>query len=51
VLWDSLTGRLQQLSGKKVCVCGDFNDVCCDEENAQRDKGPGLLIIFPLISL
>ncbi|GAU51462.1 hypothetical protein TSUD_413600, partial [Trifolium subterraneum] len=32
VLWDSLSGRLQQLAGKKVCVCGDFNVVRCDAE-------------------
>ncbi|MCH83336.1 endonuclease/exonuclease/phosphatase family protein [Trifolium medium] len=31
-LWVSLTGRLQLLSGQKVCVCGDFNAVRSDEE-------------------
>lgn len=32
LLWDTLTHRLQQLRGKKVCVCGDFNDVRSREE-------------------
>lgn len=32
LLWDTLTPRLQQLRGKKVCVCGDFNDVRSREE-------------------
>ena len=32
LLWDSLTSRLPLLGGKKVCVCGDFNVVRCDEE-------------------
>ena len=32
LLWDSLSLRLQQLRGKKVCVRGDFNDVRCREE-------------------
>nr|ABD32616.1 reverse transcriptase - beet retrotransposon, putative [Medicago truncatula] len=32
LLWDSLSLRLQQLRGRKVCVCGDFNDVWCSEE-------------------
>ncbi|MCI49205.1 endonuclease/exonuclease/phosphatase family protein, partial [Trifolium medium] len=27
LLWDSLSGKLQQSEGKKVCVCGDFNVV------------------------
>jgi len=27
VLWDSLSARLLGLSGKKVCVCGNFNAV------------------------
>ncbi|GAU14347.1 hypothetical protein TSUD_309070 [Trifolium subterraneum] len=47
MLWDSLSGKLQQLEGKKVCVCGDFNAVRCDEERrsirhgtGSRDHGP-----------
>jgi len=32
LLWDSLSGRLQLLGGKKVCVYGDFNVVQCEEE-------------------
>lgn len=31
-LWDSLSPRLQQLRGKKVFVCEDFNVVRCREE-------------------
>jgi exonuclease III len=27
VLWEALSGRLQQLVGKNVCICGDFNVV------------------------
>lgn len=32
LLWDSLSLRLQLLRGRKLCVCGDFNDVRCSEE-------------------
>ncbi|GAU20182.1 hypothetical protein TSUD_352460 [Trifolium subterraneum] len=32
LLWASLSGKLQQLVGKQVCVCGDFNAVRCEEE-------------------
>jgi hypothetical protein len=27
VLWDSISGRLQSLDGKILCMCGDFNAV------------------------
>ncbi|GAU47312.1 hypothetical protein TSUD_283800 [Trifolium subterraneum] len=39
-LWDALSGRLQQLGGKKVCVCGDFNTVRSDEERRSVRQGP-----------
>jgi len=32
LLWEALSTRLQELRGKKVCVCGDFNAVRCREE-------------------
>jgi exonuclease III len=32
VLWDSLLVRLQQLGGKNLCVCGDFNVVRSTDE-------------------
>jgi len=38
-LWDSLTGKLQLLDGKKVCVCGDFNVVRCEEERRSVRQG------------
>ncbi|GAU51172.1 hypothetical protein TSUD_412070 [Trifolium subterraneum] len=39
MLWDSLSGKIQQLVGKKVCVCGDFNAVRCDEERRSVRQG------------
>jgi len=39
LLWDSLSVHLQQLRGKKVCVCGDFNDVQCREQRQSVNVG------------
>ncbi|MCH82855.1 endonuclease/exonuclease/phosphatase family protein [Trifolium medium] len=32
VLRASLSGRIQQLGGQKLCLCGDFNVVRCEDE-------------------
>jgi len=38
VLWESLLGRLKQLRGQWVYVCGDFNEVRSrDERHPSRD--------------
>ena len=39
-LWTSLSVRLQLLSGRKVCVCGDFNEVRGSKERRSL-KGDG----------
>ncbi|MCH95720.1 endonuclease/exonuclease/phosphatase family protein [Trifolium medium] len=39
-LWDSLSARLQSLVGSRVCVCGDFNAVRCEEERRSLRAGP-----------
>jgi exonuclease III len=38
-VWDWLSGRLQQLGGQKVCLCGDFNVVRCDAERHSVRQG------------
>jgi exonuclease III len=38
-LWEVLPGRLQQLVGQKVCVCGDFNAVRSDYERISVRQG------------
>jgi exonuclease III len=38
-LWDSLTARLQVLSGMRVCVCGDFNAVRSNDERRSTSSG------------
>ncbi|GAU45885.1 hypothetical protein TSUD_401090, partial [Trifolium subterraneum] len=39
-LWNSLSVRLQSLAGRRVCVCGDFNAVRCQEERRSSRVGP-----------
>ena len=39
LLWDSLFVCLQQLQGKMVCVCGDFNDIRIIEERRSVSVG------------
>ncbi|MCI43331.1 endonuclease/exonuclease/phosphatase family protein, partial [Trifolium medium] len=34
-----LSGRLQQLGEKKVCICGDFNAVRSAEERRSVNQG------------
>ncbi|KAK2440720.1 hypothetical protein QL285_012099 [Trifolium repens] len=38
-LWDSLTARMQVLSGMRVCVCGDFNAVRSTDERRSTSSG------------
>ena len=39
-LWDSLSVRLHILSGRRVCVCGDFNEIrSADERRSGRGAG------------
>jgi hypothetical protein len=38
-LWDSLSSRLQLLSGMRICVCGDFNVVRSTEERQSTSNG------------
>jgi hypothetical protein len=38
-LWDSLSARLQVLSGMRVCVCGDFNAVRSIDERRSSSNG------------
>ncbi|KAK2383914.1 DNA-(apurinic or apyrimidinic site) endonuclease [Trifolium repens] len=38
-LWDSLSARLQVLSGMRVCVCGDFNAVRRIDERRSTSNG------------
>jgi len=35
-LWNSLTVRLQQMVGRNICICGDFNAVLRPEERRAR---------------
>jgi len=41
-LWESLSVRLQQLRGRRVCVCGDFNEIRCAEER-RSIRGEGVV--------
>jgi hypothetical protein len=38
-LWDSLSSRLQLLSGMRVCVCVDFNAVRIIDERHSTSNG------------
>jgi len=42
LLWEALSARLQELGGKKVCVCGDFNAVRCSEERRSVEVQGGV---------
>jgi hypothetical protein len=38
-LWDSVSARLQVLSGLRVCVCGDFNAIRRIDERRSTSNG------------
>lgn len=47
LLWDRLTSLLQQLSGKNVCICGDFNVVRSANERRSSRAQPSAVDVEP----